>query len=715
LSTPNHILKRYFGYDTFRNGQKELIDNILNGEHSVGIMPTGGGKSICYQIPAILLEGVTVVISPLISLMKDQVDALTGAGIPATFINSTLSFRELEERMEEARRGDYKLLYIAPERLEHTSFLEFLKSLPIPLVAVDEAHCLSQWGHDFRPSYLNIYNCVNELPSNPTILALTATATPQVQNDILHHLHIPSENKVITGFKRDNLSFSVMKGVDRKKWVSDYVQTHEEESGIIYAATRKEVDNLYTTLERKGIAVGRYHAGLSDSIRKQQQDEFLNDEIRVIVATNAFGMGINKSNVRYVIHYQLPKNMEGYYQEAGRAGRDGLDSECLLLFSPQDIQTQRYIIEMNATDPTFQQQELLKLREMTDYVHTESCLQNYILDYFDDDVNEPCGKCSNCLDNRDSVDVTKEAQMVLSCIIRMGERFGTSMVSQVLTGSKVKKILQFGFQNLSTYGLLKAKNQKDVGLFIDYLIAEGFINVSGGSYPTLQVSQEGKDVLTGNKMVSRKQPAKEQKVLVKEDGLFQALKLVRKTIAEEEGVPPFIIFSDASLQDMCIKLPTTEESFLTVKGVGENKLNRYGKPFIEGIVEYLHDNPDHAPIVEKAEERQGTHQTVNNSEQPSYLISFDMYREGLDFSEIAKSRGMSKTTIENHIIRSIEEGQEIDWSEIFTLEEEELISEAVKEVGTQFLRPIKEKTADSISYFQIKAFLLKNRDTMNAG
>ncbi|WP_175991413.1 DNA helicase RecQ [Bacillus sp. Marseille-Q1617] len=709
MKEAHDILKQYFGYSEFRKGQDEIISNVLSGKNTAGIMPTGGGKSICYQVPALLLEGVTLVISPLISLMKDQVDSLTFQGIPATYINSTLSAAEVEERMEELSYGEYKLLYIAPERLESPQFIRYLNSLVIPLVAVDEAHCLSQWGHDFRPSYMGIYDAVNQLSSQPVILALTATATPQVQRDILNHLHIPSENKVLTGFQRNNLFFNVLKGEDRKRWIGQYIGRNSQQSGIIYCATRKEVENVHDHLVKKGVSAGKYHGGLSDSLRLEQQESFLNDSIMVMVATNAFGMGINKSNVRYVVHYQIPKNMEAYYQEAGRAGRDGVESECILLFSPQDIQTQRYIIDQNVMSPELHHNELQKLRDMVDFVHTETCLQNYILSYFGEESEGECGHCSNCLDDRESEDVTVKAQMVLSCMIRMNERFGTSMISGVLTGSKGKKILDFRFDKLSTYGLLKGESQKEVGLFIDYLISEGIIEVEGGSYPVLKVSSKGREVLIGEKQVTRKKQVTPAPALSNEDELFQVLRDLRKTIAKEEGVPPFVIFSDKTLHDMCLKQPSDEAEFLNVSGVGESKLERYGELFMKEIKSFLNDNQGYTRKIEEEPAESPSPRGRGQSDEPSHLVTFKMFSENKDIKEIASARGMSTATIENHIIRSYEEGLLDDWSRFFTDEEESLIESAVNKTGEKPLKPIKEELPEEISYFQIKGYLAKKR------
>ena len=461
------ILETYFGYKSFRKGQEQAIRSVLEGNNTICVMPTGGGKSICYQIPAMVLPGTTIVISPLISLMKDQVDALIQAGIPATFINSSLSYNEANERIRESKQGKYKLLYIAPERLESQEFIEDLKQMEIPLVAVDEAHCISQWGHDFRPSYRHIQQMVSILPNKPIVIGLTATATPKVREDICTLLKIDEENTVMTGFERENLSFSVIKGQDRFKFLIDYIKKNEKETGIIYAATRKNVDQLYEKLKRENIQVARYHAGMGDVERAQEQDRFLKDKASVMVATSAFGMGIDKSNIRYVLHFQLPKNMESYYQEAGRAGRDGLDSECILLHSSQDVQIQRFLIDQSS-DRSRMTQELEKLQQMVDYCHTENCLQEFILHYFGETETEACGRCGNCLDSRSSVDVTKEAQMVLSCIIRMGQRFGKTLIAQVLTGSKNKKVTDMGFNTLTTYGIMKDQGAKDVGDFIEF-------------------------------------------------------------------------------------------------------------------------------------------------------------------------------------------------------------------------------------------------------
>ncbi|RFU68244.1 DNA helicase RecQ [Bacillus sp. V59.32b] len=596
LKEAYQYLKQYFGYDSFRLGQEEIINHVLNGTNTAGIMPTGGGKSICYQIPALIFPGITLVVSPLISLMKDQVDTLLQNGISAAYLNSTLSSTEADQRMVDAANGVYKLLYVAPERLENSYFLEKLKRLDISLVAVDEAHCISQWGHDFRPSYLRIQTLIEQLPSKPVTLALTATATAAVQKDICKTLGIEENNVVKTGFARDNLYFSVVKGENKSAFLKRYLEQNKTESGIIYTATRKEADSLYQTLHRAGIKVGKYHAGMNEKERSAQQEGFLQDDVTVMIATNAFGMGIDKSNVRFVIHYQTPKNMESYYQEAGRAGRDGLQSECILLYSPQDMRIQRFLIDQSNPSEALKEQELKKLNLMKDYCHTEGCLQAFILKYFGQAGAADCGHCENCLDQREYQDVTVEAQMVFSCMMRMGERFGKIMISQVLAGSRNKKVTDFRFDKLSTYGIMRTQSAKSIADFIDFLTAREYIEMGSGQFPVLKLTNEGKNVLLGKEKVLRRESIQPQAHAAADDILFEKLRLVRKEIAQTEKIPPFIVFSDAALKDMSARLPRTEDEFLEVKGVGSQKQERYGKPFLEAIAAHLHDRPEEAKV-----------------------------------------------------------------------------------------------------------------------
>ncbi|WP_028400539.1 DNA helicase RecQ [Ectobacillus panaciterrae] len=695
-----NYLQQYFGYESFRTGQEEIIKRVLSGQNTAGIMPTGGGKSICYQIPALILPGITLVISPLISLMKDQVDALWQVGIPATFLNSTLSAQEVRQRLSDLQYGEYKILYIAPERMDSPQFMEQLQSLPVSLVAVDEAHCISQWGHDFRPSYLRIHSLLEQFPKKPAVIALTATATPQVREDICFLLDIPAESAIVTGFERTNLSFKMVKGQNRLEYLKQYVMRNKNEAGIIYAATRKEVDHLYEYLQKQGIQTGRYHAGMSDHERSAQQDLFLQDDITVMVATNAFGMGIDKSNVRYVIHYQLPKNMESYYQEAGRAGRDGLDSECILLFTAQDIQVQRYLIEQSHHEAR-KNQELQKLNQMKDYCYTEGCLQAFILQYFGEEHPTPCGRCSNCADDRVSVDVTREAQMVLSCMIRMGERFGKTIISQVLTGSSNKKVLDMRFHELSTYGILKQKSAKDVMDFIDFLTSEQYIGITGGQYPVLYVANKGKEVLLGKEHVMRKEQIEVIQVAAN-DELFERLRELRKEIASEENVPPFVIFSDQTLRDMCVKLPQTAEVLLNVKGVGLQKQQRYGERFTSLIHAYVQEHPDLDPPTEIKVPKQ------KERKEASHLVTYELYKQGYSLQEIAKERDLSLITIENHILQCGSEGLEVIWEKIIVPQYEAAIEEVIAQIGSERLKPIKEQLSDEVSYFMIKAVIVRN-------
>ncbi len=680
----------------------------MDGKDTLGIMPTGGGKSVCYQVPAMLLRGVTIVISPLISLMKDQVDALEKTGIPSTYINSAITGEEMQQRLADIYNGEYKLVYIAPERLETPSFLRLLEGIHVSLIAIDEAHCISQWGHDFRPSYLNIKQLISRIQPRPTVLALTATATPHVSDDICELLHIEEQNTVITGFARENLHFQVVKGQDRDSYMLDYLEKNKGQAGIIYAATRKEVDRIHHFLEARGFAAGKYHAGISEKERNVYQERFLYDNTTIMVATNAFGMGINKSNVRFVIHYHIPRNMEAYYQEAGRAGRDGEESACILLFSPQDTHIQSFLIEQSDMDEGRKENEYAKLRQMVAYGHTESCLQQYILHYFGEENAPECGKCGSCTDEREQVDATVEAQMVLSCIRRMNERFGKTMITKVLTGSGDKKIKGFRLDQLSTYGIMKDKTQKDVNEFIDFLTAEGYLKPTDGAYPVLMLTEKSGNVLRGNEPVLRKEKVHIAQI-VEDNALFEKLRSLRKEIAETEKVPPYIIFSDVTLREMSAFLPRNAQELLQIKGVGERKLEAYGESFLGVINDYCDENglekSETLNQIGSGEKRVSSNK--DNGKEPSHHTTYQMLQTGLTVSEIAAERDMAERTIEGHLIKCSDEGKEIDWGAFIPTEYESLIAEAVTEAETDRLTPIKELLPNEISFFMIRAFLQK--------
>lgn len=586
LNKARQILQKFYGYEDFRPGQKKVVESLLNRNDTVAIMPTGAGKSICFQIPALLFEGVTLVISPLISLMKDQVDSLRQLGIAAVYINSSVSKAQLYKDLQDISAGFYKIIYIAPERLTSEYLPDSFKNLNISMVAVDEAHCLSQWGHDFRPSYRNILNFTNSLRIKPIISAFTATATPEVKTDIINLLGLKQPNIFVTGFDRPNLYFSVLRGEVKDKFVIDYVKKHQDEAGIIYVGTRKDVDALQVLLEIKGIKAGRYHAGMTDEERNQMQEDFLYDNLSVMVATNAFGMGIDKPNVRYVIHYNMPKNMEAYYQEAGRAGRDGLSGNCILLYSPQDTQLQKFLISKSTESEIRQQLEYKRLQSMVDYCHTPQCLRAFILHYFGEfDVEEHCDNCSNCKLEGELIDITIDAQKVLSCVYRMHERFGVKMIAEVLKGSKSAKVKQFNFERLSTYGLMKERKLKDISDLILRLSAMQYLDITESQYPVVTLNELSWQVLRGQKRVWQKM------VIVKKakakGELFEALRSLRKELATKEKLPPYMIFSDATLTQMATDKPTDLELMKNIRGVGEFKLQKYGEEFLTVIKSYI--------------------------------------------------------------------------------------------------------------------------------
>ena len=595
------MLETYFGYTSFRPAQEAPIASLLRNEDVIGIMPTGAGKSICFQIPALCKAGLTIVFSPLISLMKDQVDGLLVQNIPAALINSTLTQAEFNKTMYEVRSGKIKLLYIAPERLGSNFFCNVLRALPIAQVIVDEAHCISEWGHDFRPSYRLIGEWLNSLPKRPIVGAFTATATKYVENDIKKLLGLDKANVYVTGFDRPNLSFSVIRTPKRMDYVVHYVRQHANENGIIYCATRKDVDRVYENLTRAGIKVGHYHGGLSDEVRREMQNAYADDKLQVMVATNAFGMGIDKSNVRYVLHYQMPRNMESYYQEAGRAGRDGAPAECILLYSGQDVQVHKYLIEQSIETPERQEVELRKLQSMIDYCFCSNCLRKYMLNYFGEStVWTTCDNCSSCKGSGDKVNVTKEAKAIFRAIMGTDERYGASMITSIVRGERTDRIMRAGHDALPVFGLLNNVDEKSIKGLIQQFVASGYLRSSSGKYPVLSLTAGAEEVLAGHKAVeeirqhvsvpsrtSRSTSTTSRgKSSSGSDGLFEHLRQHRKRLAEEAGLRPYLIFPDTVLIDLANLRPTTLGEFGNVKGVGEAKLKKYGLSFLQAIAEY---------------------------------------------------------------------------------------------------------------------------------
>ena len=595
------MLETYFGYTSFRPAQEAPIASLLRNEDVIGIMPTGAGKSICFQIPALCKPGLTIVFSPLISLMKDQVDGLLVQNIPAALINSTLTQAEFNKTMYEVRSGKIKLLYIAPERLGSNFFCNVLRALPIAQVIVDEAHCISEWGHDFRPSYRLIGEWLNSLPKRPIVGAFTATATKYVENDIKKLLGLDKANVYVTGFDRPNLSFSVIRTPKRMDYVVHYVRQHANENGIIYCATRKDVDRVYENLTRAGIKVGHYHGGLSDEVRREMQNAYADDKLQVMVATNAFGMGIDKSNVRYVLHYQMPRNMESYYQEAGRAGRDGAPAECILLYSGQDVQVHKYLIEQSIETPERQEVELRKLQSMIDYCFCSNCLRKYMLNYFGEStVWTTCDNCSSCKGSGDKVNVTKEAKAIFRAIMSTDERYGASMITSIVRGERTDRIMRAGHDALPVFGLLSNVDEKSIKGLIQQFVASGYLRSSSGKYPVLSLTAGAEEVLARHKEVeeirqhvsvpsrtSRSTSTTSRgKSSSGSGGLFEHLRQHRKRLAEEAGLRPYLIFPDTVLIDLANLRPTTLGEFGNVKGVGEAKLKKYGLSFLQAIAEY---------------------------------------------------------------------------------------------------------------------------------
>lgn len=590
---PLDVLHKYYGYTSFRKGQENIITSIINKEDVLAIMPTGGGKSICYQVPALCLDGITIVISPLISLMKDQVDALKTMGVKARLINSSLSNSEYNEALEEIENDECKIIYIAPERLDSMDFVNIIRGKNISQVAIDEAHCVSQWGHDFRVSYKKIPYFINRLDKRPIVTAFTATASNEVREDIINILNLHNPAVYITGFDRENLSINIVKSSSKNKYTLDYVENHKNESGIIYASTRKEVETIYEGLLKRNYSVAKYHAGLSNEARKEYQENFINDDIKIMVATNAFGMGIDKPNIRWVLHYNMPQSIENYYQEIGRAGRDGEDSECVLLFSPGDVHTQKYLVEVGIENPERKRVQYKKLQQIVDLVYSNTCYRKNILNYFGEIFLEDCNNCSNCLNEGEVVDKTLDAQKVISCIARMKRSFGATMIIDVLRGSKNKKVLDLGFDTLTTYGIMKNYSNEDLKTFINTLVSHGFLDVvenigPRGSFPTIKLNEQSLKVIREEIKVEFKED-KVTKSRYVENELYEMLVSLRSEIAKEEGIAPYMVFGDATLKNMASVYATNKEEMLNISGVGQIKYEKYGKRFEDIIEKYIEE------------------------------------------------------------------------------------------------------------------------------
>ena len=596
--TKEEALKTYFGYDAFRGGQEPVIDTLLSGRDALAIMPTGAGKSVCYQVPALLLPGITLVISPLVSLMRDQVTQLVQMGVPAAFLNSSLTFRQYLLALSRAKEGRYKIIYVAPERLETEGFLDFACHADISLVAVDEAHCISQWGQDFRPSYLHIPAFLEKLGRRPPLGAFTATATPEVREDIEKLLGLRDPLRVTTGFDRKNLYFEVQEPADKRSALLELVRSRPDKCGIVYCSTRKTVEEVCGLLQEAGVSATRYHAGLEPEERQRNQEDFLYDRARVMVATNAFGMGIDKSDVRYVIHYNMPKDIESYYQEAGRAGRDGLPSSCILLYSGRDVRTAQFLIEHGEsreeldaeTAERLRERDMLRLRKMVGYCRTRRCLRQYILQYFGETAPDTCDTCWNCLHNFEEVDIGREARAILRCVMETGQHFGVSVIAETLCGAESDKVRKYHMDEEATYGLLRDMTQKEVRDRIRFLIDEGILALSPGPYPVVLLGERAEDAVLGGlymRTVKEERPSVRRPVPEELDGaqaeLFGRLRALRARLARRQGIPAYAVFSDKTLRELAVVRPRTLEELKSVSGIGDAKARKYGKQVLEEI------------------------------------------------------------------------------------------------------------------------------------
>lgn len=723
MNEANTLLKKHFGYDNFRVGQEDIINHILNGDDCACIMPTGAGKSICYQIPAMIFPGVTIVISPLISLMKDQVDSLNEVGIPATFINSSLSYLQYAQTIDNINHNLYKIIYVAPERLNSDTFINLLNTINISMVTIDEAHCVSQWGHDFRPSYKEIANVILNLKNRPVISAFTATATKIVTDDIVNLLHLKSPYILTTGFDRANLKFSVETPENRANFILEFAKNHTSESGIIYCLTRKTVDGLFNKLSNLGYLVSKYHAGMSEKERTKNQDDFVYDRTNIMIATNAFGMGIDKSNIRYVIHYNMPKDLESYYQEAGRSGRDGDNSNCILLFSRADIVTNKFLIEQTTSNNFKPKIEYDKLNDIIDYCNTDKCLRKYILEYFGEHPDfENCNNCSNCLSEVETTNITEDSKKILSCVKRMNQHFGTGLITDVLKGSKSAKVQSFGFDKISTYGLMSTYSKDTIKDLIYFLVTEGYLKTIGDKFPMIALTSKSSDILFNGQSVfiKRKIEKKQEKEAVKklpkdnlnyDEKLFELLRNLRMEIASKQNIPPFIVFADISLKQMSTFYPITVEKMLEIDGVGAKKLENYGKLFIDLISKYVKENniiiKEDTPALKENTLVDVPLKKEVTPREPTYITSYNLYNSGKSILEIAKERNLTKHTIETHLIKCYLLNMDIDLEKDIQTKFEKDIFEAINSIGYEKLRPLKDHLPPEVTYFDIQYYVEK--------
>lgn len=719
------MLKKYFGYDSFRTGQEVLIDNVLNNEDVLGIMPTGGGKSLCFQLPSLMQDGVTIVISPLIALMKDQVDGLRENGISAIYLNSTLTQSEEADGIAGILEGKYQLVYVAPERLLTNSFYNLSLKLNISMVAIDEAHCISQWGHDFRPSYRNIPLYIEKLNNRPVVAAFTATATTFVIKEIKSLLKLNKPFELVTGFDRENLLYKVIKPSDKYRYLTGYLKNEfNEGSGIIYCSTRKVVESLSKKLMSAGFKADGYHGGMNSDIRNTIQEKFMLDEIKIIVATNAFGMGIDKPDVRFVIHYNMPKNMESYYQEAGRAGRDGKKSDCLLMYSPADIVKQKYIISQNTVEKDRRKIQNENLQTLVNYCHTNNCLRKEIIHYFGEvSAFDNCESCGNCLDDSESTDMTIEAQKILSCIYRTKERFGVNVIIQVLRGSKNKKILNWHLDQVSTYGIVTDISAGGLRELIMNLIARGYIEMTIGKFPILKLNKDSSKILKGEEKIfikkdrinvkdKKKSKRKRKTDLDFDKELFDLLAQKRKEIAKEKKVPPYVIFHNKTFEALAYYMPTTKEDFMAIKGVGNKKFKSYGDIFMGIIEEYIKNSDISFNEIEtKIKEESDAFDTDDEtSGKDRYELTYDVYLKGYSIDEIASIRDYTTGTIINHFEKIINEKEKvINLDKFINKDAETEILEIINEVGYKSKKILKDKCSDFVTYDDISLVMIKHQ------